>query len=189
MSKHYTIAIDLRRCVGCHACTVACKQENEMHLNSIWNRVETVGPVGVFPDLKMHYMIKFCVQCEDPPCAKPCLTDAIYRRDDGIVAISPGLCTACGACVDACPYHVLFINPDTGIPEKCHLCAHRVEKGLKPACVSPCVGQAIIFGDSNDPRSEFSQAIAAAGDDAFVLQAEFGTRPSVRYIKPQGGSI
>jgi len=189
MSKQYAMLVDLRRCVGCHACTVACKQENDMHLSSIWNRVETVGPIGVFPDLKMYYTVKFCMHCEDPPCAKPCLTEAIYRRDDGIVVINPGQCTACDACIDACPYHVLFINPDTGIPEKCHLCAHRIEKGLKPACVSPCVGQALIFGDSNDPQSEFSQAIEAAGDNAFVLQAEAGTRPSVRYVKPQNSVL
>lgn len=189
MSRKYSLAIDLRRCIGCHACTVACKQENTMHLKSIWNRVETVGPVGVFPDVKMHYLVRLCVQCEDPACAKPCLTDAIYRRDDGIVVIDQDRCDACAACIDACPYHVLSFNPDTGIPEKCHLCAHRIEEGLVPACVSPCVGQAIIFGDLNDPHSALSRALEAAGDDVFVLQPESGTNPSVRYIKPRNGLI
>ncbi len=183
MTKAYALAIDLRKCIGCHACTIACKQENNMHLKSIWNRVETVGPVGVFPDLKMYYTIKLCVHCADPPCAKSCPTEAIYRRDDGIVNIDQSLCSACGACTDACPYDVMPINPDTGIPEKCHLCAHRIDDGLKPACVSPCVGQAIIFGDANDPQSEFSQAINAASDHVFVLRPELGTRPTVRFIK------
>ena len=160
-----------------------------MHLRSIWNKVVTVGPIGVFPDVEMHYMIRICQQCEDPACAKPCMTDAIYRRDDGLVAIDPDKCTSCEACIPACPYGVLFFNPDTGLPEKCHMCAHRIEQGLKPACVSPCVGQAIIFGDANDPQSEFSRTMNAAGDGAFVLEPESETRPAVRYIRAQNQTV
>ena len=183
---NYGFAIDLRKCIGCHACTIACKAEHEIPIgvNRCW--VKTVEK-GTFPDTRRFFFPVLCNQCDDAPCARICPTNALYRRRDGIVDLHGDSCIGCRACMVACPYDQLFIDPNTHTAEKCNFCANRVENDLLPACVSVCPTECRIFGDLDDPASEVAR-IANAGAIA-VRKPEKGTIPKVFYLGAEESAI
>ena len=156
---NYGFAIDLRKCIGCHACTIACKAEHDIPVgvNRCW--VKTVEQ-GTFPDTRRFFFPVLCNQCDEAPCAKICPTNALFKRRDGIVDLHGDSCIGCRACMVACPYDQLFIDPNTHTAEKCNFCANRVENELLPACVSVCPTECRIFGDLDDPSSEVAQIAA-----------------------------
>ncbi|MDP6850774.1 MAG: 4Fe-4S dicluster domain-containing protein, partial [Planctomycetota bacterium] len=154
----YGFVIDQRKCIGCHACTVVCKSENEVPVGSFRTWVKYVE-VGEFPDSRRHFSVMRCNHCDDAPCMKICPVHALSKRDDGIVDLDRGACIGCASCMQACPYDALYLNPDSGVAEKCHFCAHRVEVGLQPACAVICPEQAILAGDLDDPQSPISQTV------------------------------
>jgi Fe-S-cluster-containing dehydrogenase component/formate-dependent nitrite reductase membrane component NrfD len=175
----YGFAIDLRKCIGCHACTIACKAEHQIPVgvNRCW--VKTVEK-GTFPDTRRFFFPVLCNQCTDAPCVRICPTRALFRRRDGIVDLHPDRCIGCRACMEACPYDQLFIDPNTRTAEKCNFCANRVENRLLPACVSVCPTECRIFGDLDDPSSEVARI---AQREAFaVRKPEKGTGPRVLYL-------
>src|SRR6266851_329987 len=153
---HYGFAIDLRKCIGCHACTIACKAEHEIPIgvNRCW--VKTVEE-GTFPATRRFFFPVLCNQCDEAPCARICPTNALFKRPDGIVDLHGDVCVGCRACMIACPYDQLFIDPNTHTAEKCNFCANRVENELLPACVSVCPTECRIFGDLDDPTSEVAR--------------------------------
>ena len=172
-------AIDLRKCIGCHACTIACKAEHEIPVgvNRCW--VKTVEK-GSFPDTRRFFFPVLCNQCEEAPCARICPTNALFKRRDGIVDLHGDSCIGCRACMEACPYDQLFIDPNTHTAEKCNFCANRVENELLPACVSVCPTECRIFGDLDDPTSEVARIVQ---QEAFsVRKPEKGTGPKVFYL-------
>ena len=171
---NYGFAIDLRKCIGCHACTIACKAEHEIPVgvNRCW--VKTVEK-GTFPDTRRFFFPVLCNQCDDAPCAKICPTNALFKRRDGIVDLHGDSCIGCRACMVACPYDQLFIDPNTHTAEKCNFCANRVENDLLPACVSVCPTECRIFGDLDDPTSEVAQI--AQREATTVRKPEKGTDP------------
>jgi Fe-S-cluster-containing dehydrogenase component/formate-dependent nitrite reductase membrane component NrfD len=176
---NYGFAIDLRKCIGCHACTIACKAEHEIPIgvNRCW--VKTVEK-GSFPDTRRFFFPVLCNQCEDAPCVRICPTNTLYRRRDGIVDFNPASCIGCRACMEACPYDQLFIDPNTRTAEKCNFCANRVENRLLPACVSVCPTECRIFGDLDDPTTEVSRIFQR---EAFMVRKpEKGTGPKVLYL-------
>jgi DMSO reductase iron-sulfur subunit len=177
----YAILLDLDKCVGCHSCTVACKIENDVQLGRFWSKVHQIGPNGTFPDVDMYFLPVLCQHCADPECVRVCPTGASAKREDGIVLVDHDICIGCQYCVLACPYGVRVFNEEAGVIEKCTLCAHLVERGDQPACVKTCIGKARTFGDIDDPESEISQAIVAAGSAVHTL-ADVGNGPSVKYI-------
>jgi len=190
VSKHLAMVIDLERCVGCNCCTVACKQENGLNVGVFWNRVYEIGPVGEYPTVDLMFLPHLCMHCEDPQCVSICPTGASYKRDeDGVVLINKDACIGCQYCTWACAYGARTFNEEQGLVEKCTYCAHRIDIGLKPACVVACPASARFFGDLNDPSSEVSQALKRAGARAFELHPEFGTNPSTRYIAPKRGVV
>lgn len=175
----YGMLIDTRRCVGCHACSISCRAENNVPENYHRSWVEYTEK-GTFPDATLHFLPRLCNQCSTPQCTSVCPTNATYIRDDGIVVIDPEICIGCKYCIQACPYDARFINPETGAADKCDFCVDRLAVGMEPACVASCFNRARIFGDLNDPNSEISRLIAK--NAVTVLRPEMGTQPNVFYI-------
>lgn len=170
--------IDQTKCVGCHACTTACKSENEVPLSVTRTFVKSVD-VGTFPQARRAFQVTRCNQCADAPCVAACPTSAMYVREDGIVDFDKGVCIGCKACMAACPYDAIFINPEDHCAEKCNFCAHRLEVGLEPACVVVCPTQAIMVGDLNDPNSAVAQIVNR--EPVSVRRPEKGTKPKLFY--------
>lgn len=176
---NYGFAIDLRKCIGCHACTIACKAEHQIPVgvNRCW--VKTVEK-GSFPDTRRFFFPVLCNQCDAAPCVRICPTKALFKRRDGIVDLHGDSCIGCRACMEACPYDQLFIDPNTRTAEKCNFCANRVENKLQPACVSVCPTECRIFGDLEDPESEVSRIFQR---EAFMVRKpEKGTLPKILYL-------
>ena len=170
--------IDHSRCIGCHACTVACKAENDVPLGSFRTWVKYTEE-GRFPEVKRSFGVLRCNQCTDAPCIHICPVLALEKRPDGIVDVDPAACIGCKACMQACPYDALYLNDSSGTAEKCHFCAHRTEVGLAPACAVVCPTEAIIPGDFHDPESVVSRLKETGELDARKLEA--GTGPNVWY--------
>lgn len=150
--------IDHTRCIGCHACTTACKSENVVPIGVTRTYVKHVD-VGVWPQVRRAHQVTRCNQCAHAPCVVACPTAAMFKRTDGIVDFDKSICIGCKACMAACPYDAIFINPEDHSAEKCNFCAHRIDVGLEPACVVVCPTQAILIGDMNDQNSYVAQII------------------------------
>jgi Fe-S-cluster-containing dehydrogenase component/formate-dependent nitrite reductase membrane component NrfD len=170
--------IDHTRCIGCHACTIACKSENGVPVGDFRTWVKYTE-TGTFPAVRRDFAVLRCNQCSDAPCVTICPVSAIEKRSDGIVDINPAQCIGCKACMHGCPYDAIYINDATGTAEKCHFCAHRTEQGLAPACAVVCPTEAIIPGDFDDPESRVSQMREA--HDLLARKVEAGTGPNVFY--------
>ena len=176
------LVVDLDKCIGCHACEVACKNENGIALGEYWNRVLQIGPHGTFPDLEQYWLPVQCQQCEDAPCVHVCPTGASYRDADGKVLVDKEKCIGCKYCMMACPYGVRSWNKEQKVVEKCTLCNHLTAAGEKPACVKNCCGKARFYGDLDDPNSELAQLRATKGKNVHILLEEKGTKPQVFYF-------
>lgn len=174
----YAMLIDQRRCVGCMACIVACKNENKVPVGMFRTRVvETTA--GTFPKLRMELRSELCNHCDHAPCVDACPTGASHKKADGSVQIDKSRCVGCKACMAACPYDARYVHPD-GHVDKCSFCSHRTKAGKAPACVETCIGGSRIFGDLDDPNSEISRVLRE--HHVRVLLPEVGTKPKVFYI-------
>jgi Fe-S-cluster-containing dehydrogenase component/formate-dependent nitrite reductase membrane component NrfD len=183
---NYGFVIDNRKCIGCHACTVACKTENQVPLgvNRTWVKYVEKGK---YPDTRRFFQVTRCNHCQKPPCVTICPVTAMYKRKDGIVDFDSERCIGCKACMQACPYDAIYMDPDDGTAAKCHFCAHRTEVGLEPSCVVVCPEHAIIAGDLDNPDGEISQLIAH--QTVRVRKPEQGTQPKLYYIDVDESTI
>lgn len=170
--------IDQTSCIGCHACTTACKSENEVPVSVNRTYVKYVD-VGLFPQARRAFQVTRCNQCEDAPCVTACPTAAMFTRRDGIVDFNKPTCIGCKACMAACPYDAIFINPEDQAAEKCNFCAHRLEVGLEPACVVVCPTEAILIGDLHDPDSKVARTVQRK--PVTVRRPEKETSPKLFY--------
>ncbi|MCP5173207.1 MAG: 4Fe-4S dicluster domain-containing protein [Pseudomonadales bacterium] len=199
------MAIDLQTCVGCQACTIACKSSNGTPPDIFFAQVHE-REVGEYPNARREFLPVLCNHCDDAPCVEVCPTGASFQREDGIVGVNSDICIGCRSCDVACPYgHRHYVKPgllkdgyfkDGQTPYeavkyqrwtestviKCDFCMDRVDQGLEPACVNTCPPAARIFGDLDDPESEVSKLVASR--ESYTLLPEAGTKPSVHYLKP-----
>ena len=151
--------VDLNLCMGCKACEVSCKVENEVPLSSWRLRVKYVDQ-GLFPNTSRTFTPLRCNHCESAPCERICPVSALHYLDNGIVNIDSSRCIGCAGCIMACPYGAIYMDPESNTADKCTFCAHRIEGGLMPACVVACPVEANIFGDLEDPESHISKYIS-----------------------------
>lgn len=201
---HWAMVIDIRRCIGCKACILACSQANEIP-DRFWRKISELG-APTPQDRRRHFLTRACMHCENPPCLEVCPTTATHRREDGIVAVDADKCVGCGACILACPYDARVLDTPRhgfetcaarderrkGTCSKCHFCIPRIENGLEkglkpgtdpeatPVCVATCSTGTLHFGDLDDPESQVSALIEK--HETIRLSEESGTSPSVYYI-------
>lgn len=178
-TKKWGMVIDLRKCIGCHSCSVACKTENEVPPAVFRSWVKLMDK-GAYPNARSLSLPVLCNNCENAVCVKVCPVKASYKRDDGIVMVNPHKCVGCKYCMAACPYQVRHLNPIRRYVQKCSFCYQRVDAGLLPACVETCPAKARVFGDLNDPTSEIVKLLIE--NPTSVLKPESGTKPNVFYI-------
>jgi Fe-S-cluster-containing dehydrogenase component/formate-dependent nitrite reductase membrane component NrfD len=182
---NYGFVIDNRRCIGCHACTVACKAEHDdpIGVNKTWVKYIEKGE---FPNTNRNFSVMRCNHCDDSPCTDVCPTTALWEREDGIVDFDPERCIGCKACMQGCPYDAIYIDPNTETAAKCNYCSHRVDTGREPACVTVCPEDAIIAGDMENPDTEIAQTIS--GQEVQARKPEKGTEPKLFYVDGDEGS-
>lgn len=177
--KRFGMLIDLARCIGCNACAVACKMENDVPLTKFNTWVES-WDAGEDGDVRRVNVPKQCNHCVSPECQKVCPTGATHVTEEGVVLVDKEKCINCHSCMYACPYDVRYEVPGENYVTKCTYCYHRTVRGMLPACVGTCVGKARLFGDLNDPTSDIARRIAEI--DAEALRPELGIDTSTRYV-------
>ena len=204
---HYGMVIDTKRCVGCNACTTACKIANNVPEGIFWTRALTDGgdapdtPKGTFPNVQMRYITVGCQHCENPACTKVCPVGATYKDPEtGIVRQDYDKCIGCRMCIAACPYTGVrsfnwqepaypmdFAVGDADAPahqkhtvEKCTFCYQRQARGEVPACMDLCPARARFWGDLDDPDSDVSKLLRER--EYMQLLPEMGTKPSTYYL-------
>ncbi|GIX47145.1 MAG: 4Fe-4S ferredoxin [Candidatus Tectimicrobiota bacterium] len=204
------MVIDLRRCVGCQTCTVACKLEHNLPPQTFWRYVID-AELGAYPEVERRFLPMQCMHCGEPPCVPVCPTGASQKRPDGIVWVDDTVCVGCGYCVVACPYrarHLVleerwyFGQPTPpeqarrqparlGVCTKCTFCMQRLDAAppgavpgrdpaATPVCATSCIANAIHFGDLDDPQSSVSQLLRT--HKTVRLLEALGTDPAVYYI-------
>lgn len=157
----YAILTDLNRCVGCQACSTACKTVNGVKPGDFWIKTLRIGPTpkeggsGDWPDVEMYFLPVQCQHCEDPECVKVCPTQASHITEDGTIQIDKSKCIGCQFCVMACPYGVRYLNEEERVVEKCTLCQQRTAQGGLPQCVMQCGSRARFFGDLDEGLESF----------------------------------
>lgn len=199
---HWGMTVDLKLCIGCNTCVLACKMENGTPKGIFWAKV-LEEEVGTFPTARRIFWPMRCMHCEEPLCLEVCPTGATYQREDKLVLIDGAKCIGCKACILACPYEArtlwtgdgryfeqgltpfearAYAAYTPGAVQKCDFCASRLEKGQKPACVESCLTESLVFGDLDDPESEVRKALKEA-QVPFRLKEELGTQPSIYYFR------
>jgi len=145
-NKQHGFYFTADNCIGCHACEAACAEKNETPAHLAFRSVGYVEG-GSYPDYKRMNISMACNHCDDPVCLKGCPTRAYTKYAEyGAVLQDPEICFGCGYCTWVCPYNAPQLDPVQGQVSKCNMCVDRLEVGLKPACVSACVGNALDFG-------------------------------------------
>jgi Fe-S-cluster-containing dehydrogenase component len=183
--------INCNLCVGCYNCFLTCQDE---FCGNTYDGYSAAAPMeghdwmrimemerGQFPRVKVAYIPKTCMHCEDAPCIEAAENNAVYRRPDGIVVIDPRKAVGQKQIVSACPYRVIEWNEKEQLPQKCNMCAHLLDRAEKePRCVESCPTNAIVFGDLDDDKSEISRLLKQSASES--LRPEFNLKENVRYI-------
>lgn len=220
--RRWVMVLDLRKCVGCSSCTIACVSENKLPPGVVYRPV-IEEEYGTYPNVTRRFLPRPCMQCDNPPCVEVCPVGATQRRSDGIITIDYQACIGCRYCLTACPYaarsfdsgrqyldgtaakiaattgrQAVAVYEQTpsyeygqawpraanespiGNARKCQFCAHRLDAGMLPACVTTCIGRATFFGDANDPDALVAELVASP--HVMRLKEELGTEPRVYYL-------
>jgi Fe-S-cluster-containing dehydrogenase component len=186
-----SLLIDVTKCSGCHNCFLACRDEyydNDYPGYSapqpldgqFWMQLKEIER-GSYPKVKLDYIPTPCMHCETAPCIDAAADGAVYRRKDGIILIDPKKAKSQKAIVNSCPYRVVFWNAELELPQKCTLCAHRLDEGAgEPRCVEACPTGALVFGDLDDPDSEIAKLSAALKTETY--HPEYEVSPLIKYV-------
>ena len=177
--SHYAIVVDLDRCIGCHGCEIACKNENEVELGSFWNKVVQVGPFGDYPHLHQYFLPVMCQQCDDSPCTHVCPTGASYRDENNVVLVDKEKCIGCKYCMMACPYGVRSWSPSEHVVEV-HALRPTDQRGRRAQVRGGvlCVGSLL----RRSGRSEFGRLQSACR-----RRRRLGSSPEGRGQRPSDG--
>ena len=181
MMARYGMLINTKKCIGCYACRTACQRQNDLLPDESFIRFEE-REVGKYPNVTVEHIPLQCMHCEDAPCAAVCPTHATYITDSGVVLVDEEKCIGCKYCMMACPYGVRSWSPSEHVVEKCTLCGQLTSVGEEPKCVAACCASARFYGDLDDPNSDASKALAAAGADSVHRLKDVGNGPQTAYI-------
>lgn len=170
---------DQSRCIGCYACTVACKDWHSVSREAAnWRRITTLEK-GRFPDVTLSHLWVGCYHCLHPACAGVCPVNAIIKREeDGIVMVDREKCLGkgkCSLCNKACPYQIpQFGDEDNAKMQMCNFCIDSFSEGKKPICVDACPMRALDAGPIDQLRGKYGHMNNAEG---FIYSIE--TNPSI----------
>ncbi len=199
----YGFLVDVEKCVGTGKCLSACRIENNVpegyartwverfvHYKDGRVEVDRVPEHGYDaaqqPEInpeeveRAYFVPKLCNQCTDAPCNQVCPVHASIKSPEGIELVDTERCIGCSYCVQACPYGIRFMNPETNNADKCNWCYHRIMQDQSPACVEACPTGARVFGRLDDPESELCKRLSEVPTQ--VLKEHLGTDPNLWYV-------
>lgn len=190
MNRQLAFVINLKRCIGCDTCVVACKMEHSVPLGQFRLKVydshgdfQFEKPTGTYPNLDMYWLPTMCQHCVEAPCIEVCPTRVLWRSDDnGTVVLEKDRCVGCQRCGEVCPYDALSFEGQSGIADKCNMCEHRIQKNAAPMCQVVCPTRAIAFGDINDTSSPTRQLLEQR--EHKVLNESSAAQPQIFYLSP-----
>ena len=173
--------LDLGRCVGCGSCVLACRLENQWPEGVSWRRILPLN-LDRFAGGPTYTFSVACHHCDRPACLTACPSGAYEKRADGVVLLKRELCLGCRYCEMACPFGAPSFDAAAGVMTKCHLCSHRIDTGLHPACVSACPTGALTI------QTSVGQKSLSERDRIPGFSATGGCEPNIRFRAP-GGQI
>lgn len=174
--KRPAFLVDSDRCIGCHSCEMACKNEYQLDPQIRWRKVYPLPEDG-FGSPGRYYMSLSCNHCADPACLKACPVIAYTKLDDGIVVHNQSRCIGCRMCLMACPYRSPQYNEKKGKVEKCHMCFERQANSQKPACVAGCPMEALSVVEAAEPIAKATATIPGYPDPGI-------TQSPTKFIRP-----
>ncbi len=165
--------INLKRCIGCRGCEMACTNENQLGILHRRTVSKIYNEQSDYVFLSMS-----CNHCENPACIAVCPKRCFRKRRDGVVIHNARNCIGCKSCLGACPFNAPKFNSITNKVDKCNMCVERLDKSLNPACVSACISEALQLINILEVKTNNEQGWAP-----YVTMAKF-TKPSVTLIPP-----
>mgnify|MGYP000856952166 CR=1 FL=1 len=190
MAKQMAFYVDLRSCVGCKACQIACKDKNDLGPDRVYRRVvEVAGGDWIqqgdawTTNAFAYYLPTACMHCEEAPCVKACPTTAMYKRDDGVVLVDQTKCIGCRYCEWACPYGAPQYNAAIGKMTKCDFCVDYLDQNQPPACVAACGMRVLDYGELADLQAKYGTT-----NDIYPLPDPAIAKPAL-VITPHGSSL
>jgi DMSO reductase iron-sulfur subunit len=177
VKTQYGFHFNADRCIGCHSCEAACSEKNGLPPHIAWRRVGYLEG-GEYPHMTRLYYSMACNHCENPVCLRGCPTGAYVKYEaTGAVVQDSDICFGCRYCTWVCPYGAPVYNPEAGSVSKCNFCVDRLAVGLKPACVSACLGHALEFGEVSRLGEEHAQSL----HDLPGFPTSAITQPNIRF--------
>ena len=157
-NKRYGMVFDETACIGCTACTDACRTVNNVPEGQSRLEIVRSEPKGEYPNISYQFSRVSCQHCDNAPCVHVCPTGAAYTDPTtGIVDVTSDKCVGCGYCAWACPYDAPKLDENKGKMTKCNFCYDDIDQGKSPACVEACPLRVLGFGELEKLESEHGE--------------------------------